>query len=252
MGKEWPCNSDFNWELMQLSGGLRHHKSSSQEPPREVKPLLSLADGGEGQGLSCVLTNTFLARPETPFSWTWLVSRVLHSNKRLIFLRISMGSSWEVSSLPRTQRRWKWAPVCYGRGKRGIQLRVNEAPHVRSLLTLTRCRWVMLWSKRNFLWKRLLLEIRKRSGPSLSPEEFPQHWLWLTTSEQSSSILVSAKGGQDKKIQFIPWSHDLCLGMGGLRMWLAKFNIYDLLTIQGHCKERVNIFSTQMKKITWE
>lgn len=32
-------------------------------------------------------------------------------------------------------------------------------------------------------------------------------------------------------------------------MWLAKFNIYDLLTIQGHCKERVNIFSTQMKKI---
>lgn len=48
-------------------------------------------------------------------SWTWLVSKVLHYRKTLICLKISMGSSWEASLLPRTQRRWKWTPVCYGR-----------------------------------------------------------------------------------------------------------------------------------------
>lgn len=197
---------------MYLPGGLRHHKSSSQalaqEPPREVKPLLSLGDGGEGEGLSCVLINTLLARlekhlPRTlqlnlaclqsiTFEQKTDLSENFHGLKLRGFLTSQDTKEMEMNScLP-----W-W-------GQKGIPALVDAAPHVRSLLTLSPLEVRNVMEQNKLPLKMLFLEVRKSPGPSLSPKEFSQHW--PTTSEQSNSILVPANsaGGWNKKIQLIP------------------------------------------------
>lgn len=176
------------------------------------------------------LTHSVLDQRNTSqghLSWTWLVSKALHSNKGQICLKFSMGSSWEVSLLPRTQRRWKWTPVCYGGVGREEDsssgwMRLHTSALYSSWVHL-RC--VMLRSKINFPLKMLLLEIRKSPGPSLSPKEKSRAQLESSvlavahTSEQSNSILVSANsaGGWDEKIRIIPWSYDFVFRDGKVK-----------------------------------
>lgn len=133
----------FYWELMCLPGGLRCHKSSSQALAQERLNLCSLWQM-EGRGKASAVfwpTRSLLDLRNTSqghFSWTWLFSKVLHSNKRLICLKTSMGSSWEVSLLLKNTKEMEMSSCLLwrGGGKRGFQLWVNAAPHVRSLLIL--------------------------------------------------------------------------------------------------------------------
>lgn len=188
------------------------------------------------------------------FSWTWLVSRVLHSNKRLIFLKISMGSSWEVSLFPRTQRRWKWAPVCCGRGKRGLQLWVNAAPHVCSLLTLSPLKMCNVMEQKKLPLQDAFVGDQEKSRAQLESRGVSSalavaHNIW---TEQFHPCVCKECTGQNKKIQFIPWSYDFVFRGGKVKNLASQiqylWSSYNSGTLWGDCK----YFFSKIKKIIWE